>query len=630
MEGMRKYAAEQGIAEEEALKMGWGTGRRSLSRWETSFTRRRETQKLIAPQMKPNPRLKSTIIALCGLLLIAGCATHGDKTNANSADTIYTGGNIITVNDAAPSAEALAVRDGKILAVGAKADVLKTKGDATKVVDLGGKTLIPGFVDGHGHFCEVGIQTASADLLAPPDGPVKNIADLQQVMREFIKTSPVVKAHGIVVGMNYDDSQLAEHRHPTRQELDAVSTELPIMVVHQSGHFGVLNSKALAKVGVTAESKDPDGGIIRRETDGKTPNGVLEENGFFAVVYKMFPPFTPEETVANLKAAEAIYLANGFTTAQDGKTTASSLKLLAAMAEAGKLKLDVVSYPDIVTMGDAPALHGPLMSPNYHNRFRMAGVKLTLDGSPQGKTGWFTQPYFKVPDGQPAGYKGYAAFTDEELSKWIMLAYKNNWQVLAHCSGDAANDQLIKTVRAAQSAHPGNDRRTVMIHGHFIRADQVPAIKELGIFPSAFPLHTFNWGDWHRESVVGAERAENISPTGWMLENNIKFSVHADAPVIFPNSMQLIATAVNRTTRTGHVLGPKHRLKPIVALKAMTLWPAYQHFEEKTKGSLEVGKLADLVILDKNPLTVDPMTIKDIKVVETIKEGRSIYAAAAK
>ncbi len=521
------------------------------------------------------------------------------------------------------------MKDGKILAVGAKADVLKTKGDATKIVDLGDRTLIPGFVDGHSHFGGVGVQTVSANLLSPPDGPVKNIAEVQQALRDFMATSPMVKTHGIVFGMNYDDSQLAEHRHPTRQDLDAVSTELPIVVVHQSGHFGALNSKALEKAGITAESVNPSGGIIRREADGKTPDGVFEENAWLNVLFKLVPPFTPEEVAAQLQASQDIYIANGFTTVQDGKTMPGQVTTFAALGDAGKLKVDIVAYPDLAS-GEMPFMHGPLMSRTYKNRFRLGGIKLTLDGSPQGKTTWLTVPYVKVPAGAKPDYKGYPAFTDEELNKWIMIAYKNNWQVFAHCGGDAALDQLIKTVRAAQAAHPGDDRRTTIIHGHFIRPDQMPAIKELGLFPAEFPLHTFNWGDWHRESVVGPERAENISPTGWFLENGMKFSIHSDAPVIFPDSMQLLATAVNRTTRTGHILGPQHRLTPLVALKAMTLWPAYQHFEEKTKGSLETGKLADLVILDKNPLTVEPMTIKDIKVVETIKEGKTIYTAPAR
>ena len=579
--------------------------------------------------MKPNILFKTTSSALGALLLITGCAKCASALAAATADTIYTGGEIITINDAAPYAEALAVKDGKILAVGAKADVLKTKGDATKLIDLGGKTLVPGFVDGHSHFGGVGFQTVAANLLSPPDGPVKNIAELQQVMRDYMAISSLVKAHGVVIGMNYDDSQLAERRHPTRQDLDAISSELPVMVVHQSGHFGVLNSKALAKAGITAESVDPSGGIIRREADGKTPDGVFEENAWLAVLFKIVPKFAPEEIAAQLKASQAIYMANGFTTVQDGKTMAGQVTTFAALAEAGEFKIDIVAYPDLVTVGDAPVLHGPLMSRSYSNHFRLGGIKLTLDGSPQGKTTWLTAPYLKVPEGAKPDYVGYPAFTDEELNKSMMLAYKNNWQVFAHCGGDAALDQLIKTTRAAVAAYPGDDRRTTIIHGHFIRANQVPAIKELGLFPAEFPLHTFNWGDWHRESVVGPERAENISPTGWLLENNLKFSIHSDAPVVFPDSMQLLATAVNRTTRTGHVLGPQHCLTPLVALKAMTLWPAYQHFEENTKGSLEVGKLADLVILDKNPLTVDPTTINQIKIIETIKEGVTIFPVVA-
>ena len=554
--------------------------------------------------------------------------TEATPVGQGGADTIYLGGTIITINDAAPSAEALAVKGGKILVVGTKVDVLKTKGEATKVVDLGGKTLVPGFVDGHSHFGGVGVQTVAANLLSPPDGPVKNIAELQQVMREYLATSPLVKAHGVVIGMNYDDSQLAERRHPTRQDLDAISAELPVMVIHQSGHFGVLNSKALALAGVTAESTNPSGGIIRREADGKTPDGVFEENAWLAVIFKIVPKFSPEEIAAQLQASQNIYIANGFTTVQDGKTMAGQVTTFAALAEAGEFKIDLVAYPDLVTVGDAPVLHGPLMSRSYANHFRLGGIKLTVDGSPQGKTTWLTAPYLKVPAGAKPDYLGYPAFTDDEIKKWMLLAYKNNWQVFAHCGGDAAIDQLMKTTRVATAAYPGDDRRTTIIHGHFTRADQVPAVKELGLFPAVFPLHTFNWGDWHRESVVGPERAENISPTGWLLENNIKFSIHSDAPVVFPDSMQLIATAVNRTTRTGHILGPQHRITPLVALKAMTLWPAYQHFEEKTKGSLEVGKLADLVILDQNPLTVDPKTINKIKIIETIKEGVTIFPAA--
>lgn len=169
------------------------------------------------------------------------------------------------------------------------------------------------------------------------------------------------------------------------------------------------------------------------------------------------------------------------------------------------------------------------------------------------------------------------------------------------------------------------DRRPVAIHAHIARQDQVDAFKELGIIPSFFPMHTFYWGDWHRDSVFGPERGSNLAPTGWALARGMIFTSHHDAPVAFPDSMRVLDATVNRVTRSGQVLGPEHRVSPLVALKAQTIWAAYQHFEEKTKGSIEVGKLADFVVLDQNPLTIDPLKIAGIKVVETIKEGKRVY-----
>jgi predicted amidohydrolase YtcJ len=198
--------------------------------------------------------------------------------------------------------------------------------------------------------------------------------------------------------------------------------------------------------------------------------------------------------------------------------------------------------------------------------------------------------------------------------------------LLVHANGDAAIDALIGDVRAAEKDVPGKDRRTVLIHGQYLRADQIPQLKELGIFPALFPMHTYYWGDWHRTSVAGPERAEFISPTGAVMAQGMMFSIHHDAPVTFPNSMRVFDSAVNRTTRSGYVLGPDQRISPAVALKAMTLWPAWQHFEEAHKGSIEVGKDADLVILSANPLAVPPATIKDIKIDATIKAGTSVYA----
>ncbi|MGH8243570.1 MAG: amidohydrolase [Steroidobacteraceae bacterium] len=592
--------------------------------------------------------IKSTLIlaGVTAITLTAACSREPDP--AATADVIYSGGDIVTVNDAQPSAEALAIKDGRILAVGSLADVEKAhKGRTTVMIDLGGKTLLPGFVDGHSHLTGVGLQAVSANLLPPPDGPVSTIAELQQVMRNFISRSPKVKDFGLAIGVNYDDSQLAEQRSPTRQELDAISTEVPIVITHQSGHLAVYNSKALAKAGVTAVTADPSGGVIRREAYGRTPDGVLEEMAFFSTVGRLLPKFTPAQAMEIAEEGQRIYVANGFTTAQEGRASTGGTTVLFDADKQGKLDLDVVIYSDLIATsgtlvaGDAidpfaesdaaPATGTPPtpkfnISQAYTGHFRVGGVKLTFDGSPQGKTAWFTQPYFQPPQGQKADYAGYPAFPKPgEAQDWVDMAYQNDWQLLVHANGDAAIDELIETIGSAQKKYGGDDRRTVLIHGQYLRADQIPELKALGIIPSLYPMHTFYWGDWHRESVAGPERAEFISPTGAVLGAGMKFSIHSDAPVTYPNSMRVLDSAVNRTTRSGHVLGPDQRLSPADALKAMTLWPAYQHFEEQTKGSLEVGKRADLVILSANPLTVAPETLKDIQVVETIKDGKSIY-----
>lgn len=570
--------------------------------------------------------MRSTLVASFFIsLAIVSCSGPASE-RSKSADAIYFGGDIITVNDANPEAEAIAIKDGRIFFVGTKAKAMELQGDSTVMHDLRGRTLIPGFVDAHSHMSQVGVQAISANLLPPPDGPATSIPQIQEILRGFMATSSLVKDHGILIGFDYDDSQLAEHRHPTRQELDAVSTEIPVFIIHQSGHLGVYNTKALQMAGITTASKDPDGGTIHREKDGRTPSGLLDENAHIGALLTLMPKFSPEEAMDLITSAQEIYEQNGFTTVQDGRTDGNSLHLFAAAGRSGKLQLDVVAYPDLeMTEGDT-MLSGPLMARVYTDHFRIGGVKFSLDGSPQGKTAWFTQPYFQPPHGMKADYAGFPIFAqDSTLERLMAKAFRNDWQVLAHTNGDAAIDQLIRVVRKLSAEYPGKDRRTVLIHGQFLRKDQVPELKELGIFPSLYPMHTFYWGDWHRESVAGPERAENISPTGWLLAEHMRFSIHSDAPVTFPNSMRIFDSAVNRTTRTDRVLGPEHRLTPMQALKAMTIDAAYQHFEEESKGSLDVNKLADLVILDKNPLKVEPATIKDIQVMETIKAGKTLY-----
>ena len=561
-------------------------------------------------------------------LILIGCVffiASFSKADTIYADSIYLNGTVITVDEKTPFAEAIATKEGLIIAVGTSQEMSEFNGPLTSVVDLNNKTIVPGFIDAHSHFVGVGAQAIVANLLPAPDGPVNTIAALQESLRDFIKTSPMVKNYNVVIGFNYDDSQLKEKRHPNRHDLDAVSTDYPIVVMHQSGHLGAYNSKALSLMGITAATPDPAGGIIEREADGKTPSGVMQENAHFMIFFKLLPEFTEEDLITLYKAAQQSYVSNGFTTVQDGKTDQATLSVLPLMATNVGFDIDIISYADIATLDDNPILHSELMSQEYTNGFRIGGVKLTFDGSPQGKTAWFTEPYFTPPNGQLASYSGYPAFTDEEALKWLSLAYKNKWQVLVHTNGDAAVDQLIRLVETIQKTEDLGDHRTVMIHGQFTRKDQVAKLKALGILPSLYPMHTFYWGDWHRDSVAGPTRAENISPTGWMIKEGMPFTIHSDAPVTFPNSMRILDSAVNRVTRTAKVLGKEHKLSPLNALKAITLWAAYQNFEETIKGSIEVGKQADFVVLDQNPLSIDPLEIKYIKILQTINNGKTIF-----
>ena len=569
------------------------------------------------------------IAALMGTLALPGAA---QAAVTNPADALFSGGPVLTMDDAQPNVEAVAVDDGIIVGVGSRAELeADFLGPETQLHDLQGRTLIPGFVDAHSHFSFVGIQAIAANLLPPPDGPGSSIAELQAALREYLNSSSRAQDYGILIGFNYDDSQLQEQRHPTRQELDAVSTSLPIMAIHQSGHLGVYNSKALEVLGINADTANPEGGTIYREKDGVTPNGLLAENAHIGALLKLIPRFTPQQSIDMLTQAQDIYLANGFTTIQDGRTSPDTLQGLAQAAKAGYFKVDVVAYPDLVSNLQNPMLEGPLMSRDYADHFRIGGVKLTFDGSPQGKTAWFTHPYFQPPEHEDANYSGHPLFADEAEARRIMKqAYDHDWQVLVHANGDAAIDQLIRLTDAVQQDMPDTrDPRTVLIHGQYLRADQIPELVRLGIFPSLYPMHTFYWGDWHSSSVAGPELAKFISPTGTLYRAGIKFSIHSDAPVTFPNAMRILHSATNRVTRSGVILGPEERLDALTALKAMTIWPAYQHFEENSKGSIEKGKVADLVVLSQNPITLPREQLLELKVMETIKDGESVYRADA-
>jgi hypothetical protein len=557
--------------------------------------------------------------------LVASIAIASPVAAQQTAESIWSGGPILTMNDKAMRAEAVAVANGKILAVGKHSEVMKLRGPTTQLVDLKGQTLVPGFVDAHGHIVVGGLQALSANLLAPPDGKVQDIASLQQTLRDWAqKNAAAVEKVKVIVGFGYDNAQLKELRHPTKEELDAISQDIPILIVHQSAHLATVNSAMLKAMGYDANTKDPAGGVIQRKPGTTEPNGTLEETAFFNGAPVVLGRVGPDGLKTFAREGAKLWARFGYTTAQEGRATPQVADIMKQVAAEGGFANDVNAYPDVLV--DRAYIKAN-QSNTYVNRFRVAGAKLTIDGSPQGFTAWRDRPYFKPVGNYPAGYSGYAAASAEQVMDAVQWAAENGIQVITHSNGERASDLLIAAHRAAQARFPkAKDLRPVLIHGQFLREDQLDSYKALGVIPSLFPMHTFYWGDWHLDHTVGPQAGMNISPTGWAKKRGMIFSSHHDAPVAFPDSMRVLDATVTRRARgSGRIVGPDQRVDVITALKAMTIWPAYHHFEERTKGSLERGKLADFAILSKDPTAVEPTTIADIKVTETVKEGKTIF-----
>ncbi len=539
---------------------------------------------------------------------------------------LFVNAKVISLDAAYPNADAVLVRDGKIARVGLRADLqhyLKQTQDLNyTTVDLVGATLAPSFIDAHGHLSLTMLTQSMVNVSAPPVGPatsVQDIIDLLSMQRSNIPSSVWI------IGFGYDDSLLAEQRHPTRFDLDQVSRSQPVVLLHVSGHLMSCNSRCLEYASIDANTPNPSGGVIRRAANGE-PNGVLEETAMYAV-HAQLPKADDKSKAHLLKRALEYYASYGITTIQDGAAAPADVNFLSNAAERGLLNLDVIAYP---FQGHYGAQIAQVRSQDhYKNHFRVGGIKLVLDGSPQGKTAWLSEPYLHPPHGQGKDYAGYPTLSEASVNDAVSAAFAENTQVIAHANGDAASDQLLRAVARATDAHGQADRRTVMIHAQTVREDQIAHMRTLQVMPSYFSAHTYYWGDWHRDSVLGAERASRISPLQSSLQQGLRFSTHNDTPIVPPDMMRLMWASVNRLTRSGAVLGAAQSISPEQALRSITIDAAYQYFEESSKGSLSPGKLADMVVLSHNPLTVEPQEINQIKVLATYKEGQLVYAVEA-
>jgi len=599
--------------------------------------------------------------AIGGMLAFGGltsCAFSdskpGDKNS--KADAIYHGGSILTMTDDGDRVEALAVMNGRIIDVGRLAEVIKRKGKDTKVIDLGGKTLMPGFFDPHSHLVLQSVKFSTANLDPKPIGKAGSIADIQQILRNWIDEKQI-KPGKWVIGWGYDDTGIEEQRHPNRDDLDAVSTEHPILLMHISSHLMTGNSKMLEEIGITAETNDPEGGVIQRRPDSSEPNGVLEENAMYLVLNNIPMP-TPEQAMEMIEEGLRYYTAAGITTAQDCATFKGTWHLLAAMEQKGRLPIDVITWPMYKAVDD-DSFDAIVAKRGDTGRLRLGGIKLTIDGSIQGYTAFLSRPYHIQPDNakpiadkcdteqaecifvsaenEPVKedvlsasieeHRGYASMTQDQIESWLKRCDDNDIQIQAHTNGDSATDMLIKAVKKVRADNPRPDLRTTIIHAQTMRDDQLDFSARHGLTPSYFPIHVYFWGDRHRDLFLGPERAARINPARSALDRNLKITLHHDAPIAGIEMLKVAWAAVNRVTSSGEKLGSEECITPYEALRAITADAAWQNFEEDRKGTLETGKLADMVILSDDPLNVNPMKIEDIRVMQTIKEGETVYIA---
>ena len=569
--------------------------------------------------------LKNNIYFYCLVVIsLAGCNPKVE----NPADAIYFNGEILTMLGLQPAyVESVAIKNGRIVFVGPLAEADTLRGSDTKMVDLQGQTLLPGFIDAHGHVAQSGIQRLTANLYPPPDGDVNSVAGLVESVNQWQSINkPFIDKVGWIIGFGYDDSQLAERRHPLASDLDLISPDVPVLLIHQSGHLGVMNTKGLQVSGYVEGARNPSGGVIRRTKGTTMPNGVLEEMALFQPLFGILSKMDEEMSKAMVLAGIDAYTKYGFTTAQEGRATGATCDLLRKMAGENALAIDVVAYPDIEKELAYMLAHKQKDQFNYFHNFRLGGVKISLDGSPQGKTAWLTKPYLVPPEGKEKNYRGYPAIPDEKkVFALVDSAFANNWQILAHCNGDAAADQYFRALRHAITLYGNDDRRSVMIHAQTVRDDQLDSMQNMYVIPSFFGMHTFYWGDWHRDETLGKERAYRISPASSAFYRGIIFTQHHDAPVATPDAMRILWSVVNRISRTGDVIGADQRISAYLGLLSITRWAAFQYFEGHLKGVIEVGKLADFVILSANPVKVEPIYIDKIQVVETIKEGKTVY-----
>jgi predicted amidohydrolase YtcJ len=563
-------------------------------------------------------RVVWAVVALLLLVVVGGGVAWWRLHPSPPGLQVWTNGHVLTMDADGRQTTALVIEDDRIVAVGSDEDVQRWASKADVEIDLDGRTVVPGFIEAHGHFPGAGLVAIAADLNSPPIGTVKTIPEALEVLKEVDAEQP---GDGWLIGFGYDDTMLEEMRHFTSAELDSVSTTRPILAMHISAHMAVVNSLALERFNITADTPDPPGGEIRKDPETGEPTGLLLETASRPVQLAALH-MPPLQQIAVVRSAAEIYAAQGFTTVQNGLATLEQIKGMSGASKLGLIPQRLVVWPkDELGL---EAAEGTIDLEQYgSDRVYIGATKLVGDGSIQGYTGFLSKPYYK-PGEHPADYRGYPNIDADTLKTQVKAIHCAGQQVAVHENGDAGIDLFLDAWEAALEACPADDARPILIHAQMSRPDQLGRMKKLGVTPSFFSAHVYYWGDRHRDLFLGPERAAAMNPAASAVALGLPFTTHLDTPIVPIDSMLQLWTPVVRETSSGKALGPDERISVERALRAMTSDAAWQLRLEDRIGSIEPGKQADLVILSANPLEHDG-DLRSIEIERTLVGGVTIY-----